>query len=315
MKKTQVILFGTGQMAYEYSKVLKAQGHDFVVVGRGEASAKIFQEKTGIKPIIGGADKFLANTDYSYWKAIIAVTIDQLGKVTLACIRHDIKSILVEKPCCFDNQEIKSVKDMAEKFSAKVYVAYNRRFYASAKKAREIIKNDGGVLSYHFEFTELADKISTLNCSLEIKQGWLLNNSSHVIDLAFFLGGIPKTLTANTIGSLSWHPKGAIFTGCGIAKQNTPFTYHANWLSPGRWGLEVMTKNHRLIFRPLEKLKTQKKGSFDISDVELDDKLDIGFKPGLFKEVEAFLKGNDILCTIEEQLNHLYWYDKILNGR
>ncbi|MDO8638734.1 MAG: gfo/Idh/MocA family oxidoreductase, partial [Candidatus Daviesbacteria bacterium] len=83
MKKTQVLLIGTGQMAYEYSKVLKAQGYDFVVVGRGEASAKIFQEKTGIKPITGGADKFLANTDHSDWKAIVAVTIDQLGKVTL----------------------------------------------------------------------------------------------------------------------------------------------------------------------------------------------------------------------------------------
>ncbi len=302
-------------MACEYTKVLKSIGCEFIVIGRGKESANAFQKQTGIIPVTGGADKFLANSNYSDWKAIVAVTVDQLRKVTLTSIKHGIKSILVEKPGGLDNQEIKSVKEAAEKFSAQVYVAYNRRFYASVKKAQEIIKNDGGVLSYHFEFNELADIIASLNHSLEIKQGWLLNNSSHVIDLAFFLGGIPKTLTANITGSLSWHPKGAIFTGCGVAKQSIPFTYHSNWLAPGRWGLEIMTKNHRLILRPLEKLKAQKKGSFDNLDVELDDKLDIDFKPGLFNEVESFIKTSGLLCTIEEQFNHLYWYDKILNGR
>lgn len=315
MKKSQILLFGTGQMAYEYAKVLKNQGYDFIVIGRGEASAKEFQDKTGITPVIGGADKFLTQSDYSNYKAIIAVNGDQLGKVTIAAINHGIRSVLVEKPGGLDKNEIEEVGKIAAKHLAKVYIAYNRRFYASVKKAREIIAKDSGILSFHFEFNEVADMIASLNHPKEIKNQWLLHNSSHVIDLAFFLGGTPQSLNANVSGSLPWHPKGAIFTGAGLTEKEIPFTYHANWLAPGRWGVEILTKNHRLIFRPMEKLQAQLKGSFEIINIELNNKPDTEFKPGLYKEVESFLTNQDSLCTIDEQINHLYWYTKILEGK
>lgn len=314
MKKSKILLLGTGQMAYEYAKVLKAQGSDFLVIGRGEESAKIFQEKIGIIPITGGADKFLTQSDYGSWNAIVAVTGDQLGKVAIALIKHGVKSILVEKPGGLDEKEIKLIKEISDKHSVKVYIAYNRRFYSSVKKAQKFIEKDGGVLSYHFEFNELSDEVASLNHSIEIKHQWLLHNSSHVIDLAFFLAGTPKSLISHISGSLSWHPKVAVFTGCGVGKSNAPFTYHANWLAPGRWGLEIMTKNYRLIFRPLEKLQAQKRGSFELASIEIDNELDIKFKPGLFKEVESFLGDKNSLCTIEEQVENLKYYKQILTG-
>lgn len=312
--KSKILLFGSGQMAYEYAKVLRAQSYDFIVVGRGQDSAHLFKKKTGITPVIGGADKFLSESDYSDWKAIVAVTGDQLGEVTLDLIKHGVKSILVEKPGGLDEREIKLVKETSKNHFAQIFIAYNRRFYASVKKAAEIIKNDGGILSFHFEFNELSDHIAQLKSSSEIKKNWLLHNSTHVIDLAFFLGGSPKSLVSNVSGSLLWHPAGAIFTGCGISEKETPFTYHANWLAPGRWGIEFMTKNHRLIFRPMEKLQLQQKGSFELINIDLDDTLDIKFKPGFFKEVESFLNNQDSLCTIEEQCKNLNWYNKILNS-
>lgn len=301
-------------MAYEYAKILKAHSYDFIVVGRSQNSAHFFKDKTGITPFIGGADKFLSEFDYNNWKAIVAVTGDQLGKVTISLIKHGVKSILVEKPGGLDEREIKLVRKLSKKYSAKVYVAYNRRFYASVKKAQEIIKEDGGILSFHFEFNELSDQIAQLKSPAKIKAQWLLHNSSHVIDLAFFLCGFPKSLTATVSGSLPWHPEGAIFTGCGISKSNIPFTYHANWQAPGRWNLEIMTKNHRLVFRPMEKLQVQKKGSFELININLDNELDTKFKPGLFKEVESFLGDKNSLCTIEEQSENINWYNKILKG-
>ena len=310
MSKVTILLFGTGPMAYEYAKVLKQMEKDFIVIGRGQQSAKIFQEKTSIKPFTGGAAKFLSSSDYSLYKAIVAVTGDQLGKVALELIKYRVKAILLEKPGGLDDQEIKLINDTASKHSAKVYIAYNRRFYASTIKAKEIIKKDGGVLSFHFEFNEPIDAIFKSSYLKRIKDRWLLHNSTHVIDLAFFLGGAPKLLNAQTF-------KNRIFIGQGIRKTDAPFTYHANWLAPGRWSLELMTKNHRLIFRPLETLQAQKSGSFNIFSVELDDKLDTDFKPGLFKEVEVFLKNTPLkksLCTIEEQINNLLWYRKILKG-
>lgn len=311
MKKSKILLFGTGSMAYEYVKVLIAQGHNILVIGRGKKSAKTFQEKSGIAPITGGADKFLAQSNYQDWKAIVAVTGDQLGAVCLSLIKHGIKSILLEKPGGLDKKEIELVAAEAEKNSVEIFIGYNRRFYTSVKKAQELIKKDGGVLSFHFDFTEVAATIVALPFSKEIKKQWILHNSSHVFDLAFFLAGTPKSLTAHTYDSLPWHPVGAIFTGCGITQQDTPFTYHANWKAPGRWGLEVMTKNHRLIFRPLEKLHAQKHGSFNILNIELNDKIDTEFKAGVFKEVEAFLTDKKVLCTIDEHCQNLFWYNKI----
>lgn len=312
MKNTKTALFGTGPMAYEYAKVLKKLNLDFIVVGRGKDSAKDFYKKTGIEPITGGASKFLSSTSLKINTAIVAVNGEELGEVTLALIDYGVKSILVEKPGGLDGREIKKISEESQKNSVKVYIAYNRRFYASVKKAREIIETDGGVLSFHFEFNELSSQIAGLKTSAEIKKRWLLHNSSHVIDLAFFLCGSPKTLNAYKSGLLDWHPDGAIFTGAGITQKNIPFTYHANWLSPGRWGLEIMTKNHRLIFRPMEKLSAQKRDSFEIVSVEIDDKEDREYKPGLFEEVKSFFGNNKNLCTVNEQIENIYWYNKIL---
>lgn len=311
MKKTKILLFGTGPMAYEYARVLKYMDIDYLVIGRGQKSAKIFQQKTGVTPITGGAAKFLNTSDYSSYKAIVAVTGDQLGNVTLDLIRHRIKTILVEKPGGLNDNEIKEIQTLAQKHT-EIYIAYNRRFYSSTRKAQEIIAKDGGVLSFHFEFNEPASMIGSLDILDEIKKKWLFHNSSHVIDLAFFLCGNPKSIISKVNGYLKWHPAGAIFTGFGETENNIPFTYHANWLSPGRWGIEIMTKNYRLIFRPMEQLQAQRNGSFDIVDIKLDNKLDVNFKPGLFKEVESFLNNKQFLCSIDQQVKNIIWYNNIL---
>ena len=52
-------LIGAGQMAVDYHKVLNDLEVPFTVVGRGESSAKLFSERTGVKPFIGGLDNFL----------------------------------------------------------------------------------------------------------------------------------------------------------------------------------------------------------------------------------------------------------------
>lgn len=314
MNNSKLVLIGTGYMGLEYAKVLKAQGIDFTAVGRGQRSAQAFQQQIGITPSTGGADQFLSISKDSFSKAIVAVSGDQLGKVVLALIKKGVKSILVEKPGGLDQKEIRQILIAAHKHSLKVFIAYNRRFYSSVIEAQKIIAKDSGALSFHFEFNEPGYKIPQLEDSKKIQQNWLLHNSTHVIDLAFFLCGSPKTLSTHTSGFLSCCRSSAIFTGFGVSTNEAPFTYHANWLAPGRWGLEIMTKNHRLIFRPMEKLKAQKHGSFEIIDINIDDKLDTEFKPGIYREVQSFLEDEHSLCEIEKQVENLKWYDRILKG-
>lgn len=306
-----VLLVGAGAMGVEYARVFKALKVLHLVVGRGKKSAENFYRQTGIKPATGGIKNFLAKNKRLPETAVVAVPGDQLGETARELIKQGVKSILLEKPGGVDQKDITSVKKISEKNTAEVFIAYNRRFYASVVKGAEIIKKDGGVLSFHFEFNEPAKKIAIFKDSPRIKENWILHNSSHVIDLAFFLCGTPKSMDAFRYGKLIWHPSGGIFTGSGVSNAGAPFTFHANWLSPGRWGIEIMTKNHRLIFRPMEKLKIQKHGSFEIFDAEINDKLDIEFKPGLYNEVKSFLGNKLSLCTITEQFENLKWYSKL----
>ncbi len=310
----QILLVGAGPMAVEYAKVLKDLKLDFTVVGRGEESAKRFNETVGQAVIEGGIEKFFESGIPYPKQAIVAVSEEQLGRTTRFLLEQGIKSILVEKPAGLDFDDIKEVKEISEETNSKVYVGYNRRFYASVKAAQEIIKQDNGVLSFFFDFTEPDFKIAPLKKAPGVKENWFLQNSTHVIDMAFFLAGTPVKILAKTSGSLPWHKKGAIFAGAGITNKNAFFSYHADWKGPGRWSVEVVTKKHKLFFRPLEKLQIQNLGTFEITDVKIDDNLDIQFKPGIYEQVKSFIGDKRNLCTIDEQIENLKFYSQILEG-
>lgn len=311
--KNKILLAGAGYMAKEYAKILKDMNISFVVVGRSEKSAEDFKKETGIDCQKGGISNWL-KTNPVPKLAIVAVTGDQLGTVSRVLIKAGCKELLVEKPGGLDGKDIKNTANLAKKNGAHVYIAYNRRFYSSVLKALEIIKQDGGVNSFDFDFTERSYQIENLPQMDKIKKEWFLHNSTHVIDMAFFIGGWPQKLISYREGTLKWHPAGAIYSGAGISNTEAVFSYHANWLSAGRWGIEVMTPKNKLIFRPLEKLQIQRYGNMNIEDVPLDNQLDIDFKPGIYRQVDAFLNSPGKLLTIKEHVKNLKTFSKIHGG-
>jgi predicted dehydrogenase len=217
--------------------------------------------------------------------------------------------VLVEKPGGFDAADIVATGKAAEARGAEVFVAYNRRFYASVAAAREIIAADGGVTSFTFEFTERSHVIAPLVKEAGVKEEWFLANSTHVIDLAFHLGGAPREWHALSTGGLPWHPFASVFSGAGRSASGALFAYYANWQAPGGWGLEICTPRRRLVFRPLETLQVQEVGG-PLAPVELQTDLDRRFKPGLYRQVEAFLSGasHQHLPTMADQLAMLPVY-------
>lgn len=317
LKNQLVWLIGAGPMAVEYAKVLQDQKTRFEVIGRGKLTAQTFFEKTGIEPHTGGLENFVKETRTLPDAAIVAVSMEQLASTTLILLHKGVKRILVEKPAGMNARELEDVAILADTLKAEVYVGYNRRFYASVLKAQEIILEDDGVKSLHFDFTEWSHVIEKLVKAPGVKEQWFLGNSTHVVDLAIYLGGKPIDIKCYTTGALSWHPKGSVFCGAGVTDKKVLFSYHANWDAPGRWSLEVETNKHKLIFKPLEELHIQKIGSVIVEKAEIDDAIDKKFKPGLYREVEAFLSGtnSDGLVTIQEQLEVTRSvYSKIVSG-
>ena len=308
--KLPIWLIGAGAMAQEYALVLKALKQPFEVIGRSESSAISFKKATGCNVKTSGLKSALKKNAAPV-AAIVAVGVEQLAEVTKNLIYSGTKYILLEKPGAINLQDIQSLNWLANKKKAKVFIAYNRRFYHSVQKTKDFIKKDGGVLSMNFEFTEWEKTIKPLKNA--VKKSLLITNSSHVIDLAFYLCGKPKDWKYWHRGRLDWHPASARFCGSGITDQGIMFSYLSDWQTSGRWSLEIMTRKRRLILRPMEQLQQIKKGSVLIENIKVKKQRDGDFKPGLFLQTKKFLKKEDInlFCSLSEQVKNIKIYSKI----
>lgn len=308
----KVILVGAGAMAQQYQRVLAHMGVNYEVVGRGESSARTFKDKTEVNVITGGLHKYLKENDAPN-RAIVATSVETLASNVKELLKFGCRSILVEKPAGLNTAEIESLVKVSEDAKADVFVAYNRRFYQSVDTVREFIKEDGGVRSMHFDFTEVGWKIKDIYKAPGVKENWFLANSTHVVDLAFFIGGKPIELSSFRSGRIDWHPSAAQFTGAGKTDNGCLFSYHANWDGPGRWSLEFITPKRRLILAPMEGLKIQSIGSFEIRDHELPASPDSNFKPGLYQQTKAFINNteDERLCMLKETVDLLMFYRSI----
>jgi predicted dehydrogenase len=308
-----ILLIGCGSMGIEYAKVLNGMKQPFYAFTRSEKTAARFKVKTGHEACWGDFEKFLLERPYH--KAIVAVPVHHLKDTALILMQRGVKEILLEKPGATSLSELLEIESASSKYDAKVFIGYNRRFYESVQKLQTFVTKANPIHSIHFDFTELTKRIEHSEISEEVKTIWLLANSSHVIDLAFFLAGKPKTIKGFVSNQVDWHPKGAIFTGSGETVYDVLFSYHANWRAPGRWGIEVRTDEYTFRLQPLEKLYMSRHGSFDIEEVPLASYYDLKFKPGFYKQVEAFLTDKAHLVNLEEQRRNMREiYSFILTG-
>ena len=303
-----VTIFGLGPIGIEYSEIFRELGYSINAVGRSAEGCRRFEAETGITALIGSE---VALTDWpDKALAVVAVGEAQLGKVAKDLIKAGFARILVEKPGAASYDELEEVAKLATEYGADVRVAYNRRFYDSVIMGQKIIADDGGARSMHFDFTEWSHRIEPLEKEGGVKKRWFFHNSTHVVDLAFYLAGWPVEISALAVEPISWHPYSR-FAGSGRTTSNAVFSYNADWKGPGRWQVELTTSKNRLIYRPLEELHIQPLGGVAIHKVELNQSGSEKSKPGFHNQVIAFLEARDTLPTIGEQLQHLAIYRQI----
>jgi predicted dehydrogenase len=301
-------LIGAGPHAGAYAKVLNQLNVEYEVIGRSAVSAKNFACETGKTVLPFGLAHALQQLGPPT-EAIVAVSFDQLACVAIDLIRAGTRRILLEKPGGLSKQEICQIRDAAMLYKTEIWVGYNRRFYASTLSALQKIEEDGGAVSCVFEFTEWAHKIAPWAVAPSVKEALMIANSSHVVDLAFYICGQPKEWRGWRSGELPWHSSAARFCGAGVTEQGVLFSYHADWEAPGRWGVEILTRKRRYIFRPMEQLHVTEIGSISVDRVMLDDSFDQNFKPGLYRQTQAFIEGNcGGLCTLDEQVQMISIY-------
>ena len=309
-------IIGAGGIAREYAKVLKALGKDFVCIGRSEKNVKEFEVVTSYAAIAGGLDNYLASHPAIPEAAIVATNLESLASNTISLLNYGVKRIFCEKPGFLFPKELEEVAEVCRFTCSEVYYAYNRRFFAATLAAEKVIVEDDGVRSFNFEFTEWGHVISASGNTKEALANWFYANSTHVVDLAFFLGGNPIEMTCYAKDEAEWH-KPINFAGAGRTDKGVLFSYQANWEAPGRWAVEMLTSKHRIYLKPMEQLQLQDKGSVKVYPVEIDDSLDKEFKPGFFLETKAFLEcDSKRLCSLDEQILHVKSiYNRIIGSK
>jgi len=295
-------------MAQEYSKVLLDQQIPFKVVGRSSSRVDAFKELfPDVACFAGGLDAYKPENPTPEY-AIVATNVSTLVDITKSLIAWGVKNILVEKPLAFTPDQVAEIQQQAHDRDSNVYIAY--------RAAAEQIKEDGGLTSVHFEFTEWVNRIDTQKFDEATLNNWVIANSSHVIDLVFHLAGKPKDLSCWVSGDeVKWHPSGSIFMGAGYTELDIPFNYYSNWRAPGRWSIQFSTRKHRLHFAPMEQLALQKLDSVQIEGAAIDYGLDEQYKPGVYAMVSDFLRPQPSadLCTLSHLHEMLKVYRKMAN--
>ena len=297
-------IVGAGPMAACHAKALNAFDCSATIVATSAVRAGPLSAEYSMDYIDLGLSKAL-ELKRKPDAAIVCLPIDQLAAAAVVLLEAGVQRILLEKPGGLSANELDVVADLALKKNADVFVAYNRRFLASTIEAKKRIEAAGGALSASIDFCENSYVIDKLPTPEKIKQKWLLANSSHVLDLAFYLCGFPSQLDTKVRGALSWHRAGAFFSGSGTTSSQTEVVYSADWRGPGRWGLEITLPQERLIFRPLEKLQVMVPGSFSTDFIDLDYETDIEYKPGIYLQLQSFLGNRECLLTAAEQAKNM----------
>jgi predicted dehydrogenase len=292
---SRVFVIGVGKMGLAHLKVLSDLNVASLGAWAPSKKRQLEVEELGILFFSGDLDN--AVKTFSPTHVVIASPVETLFFNTMKIIEYGIKNILVEKPLALDKNEGNTLLNLIKLYGVNLSVAYNRRNYSSIITALKLIEEaDEIVESVYFEFNESWPFINgPEGKDLKVKNKWIMANSLHVIDTAFISVGLPlysRSSFNRKDNDLNWHPTGSIFFGAGFTEKNIPFSYHANWKSPGSWGVEWMTKSARYIFKPMEKLKVIQKGSFETKEITFENKLDIKYKPGVYNQNKAFLLGD-----------------------
>jgi hypothetical protein len=121
-------------------------------------------------------------------------------------------------------------------------------------------------------------------------------------------------MTSNVSGTLNWHNSACHFAGSGVTIDQALFNYSANWSAPGRWKIEITTESTKSLFQPLEELKIFNPISMNYENVNIEDTLDRNFKPGLYRQTEAYIGGvDDVICDLSELIENWPYYCQIGN--
>lgn len=242
MKSPRLGVIGAGRIAHFHVKAALKAGFvlDSVAASPKSERASSFAAEYGFHRFHENAEELISSASWD--GLLICSTVESLLQLTTAA-SLDGRPILVEKPVTQCSAELTELLDRDPRH---VFVAFNRRHYASIERALRFASG-GGPAILEVGIPEIVTRRED-----ESFAGYrsVFVNSVHVLDLVNFLvGPLAKDHT--------WRvgPRGASLSAVlsGMSSRGDVVIVKGNWNSPDNTYLSIERPGERLLLRPLER--------------------------------------------------------------
>lgn len=288
MSTISVAIVGAGYMAEEHARAFASLPGVRItgIHSRTSARADALAAKYGAT-VYNSVDALWQGTRAD----ILIVAVPELAArgICEAAFAHPWLCLL-EKPAGYDLADALAIEAAATRAAARVYVAFNRRFYGATQTVAEALGADGPRLITVLDQQSMAEA-RAVNAPEAVVQTWMYANSIHLIDYFTHMGRGAITEVTVTAPWDQANP-GTVLASLRFASGDLGM-YQAVWNGPAPWVVTVGTPDARYEMRPLEKLSVQPKGQRRAVE-QAGSVQDTDFKPGLLVQAQhtvAALRG------------------------
>ena len=281
----KISFIGAGYMTTEHLKAFKdIDGAELVgIYSRTKSKAIDLSIQYGIKHVSDTIDALYTETKTD--ALVISVPELSLKEICETAFKYPWV-ILIEKPAGYNLEDAQYILDLADSNKSKVFVALNRRHYASTRVIQNKINNINEPRIVNIFDQE--DAVAALKAGQPetVAKNWMYANSIHMIDLfrVFCRGSITEV---NNI--LPWNSnKPSIVLSKINFDSGDVGIYQAIWNAPAPWMLTVSTPSARYEMRPMENAFEQVSGSRQLVKLEIDS-VDVNYKAGIKVQADEFI--------------------------
>ena len=185
-------ILGSGQIAIEYSKILKSVGQKVHYGSSSSSKSKSWLKFKKLNPEVqfSSNNKILNNKKITH----IMSCLPYFKQIKIfPKLMNSNKSIFIEKPFCLSSKIFKEIYEKNKKKNLNKYISFNRRYYNVLKKLKKrISKNDIKFVRVNI-CENFTNKTKEKNKKFK-KYFPYFGSSSHILDLIIYLFGNIKIL-------------------------------------------------------------------------------------------------------------------------
>ncbi|MAG92450.1 MAG: hypothetical protein CMJ48_01685 [Planctomycetaceae bacterium] len=296
-------LIGYGSVAAKHLQVLRELGAEITAsCNRSRAGQEKAREEGGIPRTYADIETMLAAESPA--GLVCCVSFDSMYEVGKRIIPAGIP-ILLEKPPGTSVAEALELEELARRHKTPVMVGLNRRHYSVLQNALDDAGGLEAITAVFLDWSETPERWLERGSTPDQIARMVFANSLHGLDLLTYLAGDVRNadVAASTFGDGPFRWQMSLH---GVSERGVLVNFRSTWDSPGRWGLTFCTKGRRYTFAPLESCLVLEEGTGTERAIQPDES-DQRFKPGFFRQAEAFLhtvatrtvlQGYDLATTV-----------------